>query len=67
MQMDDDLCWDIIDFFTLGGRGRGAQSYPVSLCPMRESESYCIFFPCYCVKKDLVYEYLKSQGADAAY
>lgn len=67
MQMDDDLRWDIIDFFTLGGGERGAQSYPVSLCPMRESESYCIFFPCYCVKKDLVYEYLKSQGADAAY
>lgn len=65
MQTDDDLCWDIIDFFTYGGRG--AQSYPVSLCPMRESESYCIFFPHYCVKKDLVYEYLKSQGADAAY
>lgn len=62
MQTDGNLHWDVIDFFTLGGGGRGggrgggAQSYPVSLCPMRESESYCIFFPCYCVKKDLVYE-----------
>lgn len=53
MQMDDDLRWDIIDFFTLGGGERGAQSYPVSLCPMRESESYCIFSPVTVLKKTL--------------
>lgn len=53
MQTDDDLRWDIIDFFTLGGGGKGAQSYPVSLCPMRESESYCIFSPVTVLKKTL--------------